>query len=233
MMRRIKKGEEVYEAGQFVGDLHEEGKATWTCDSIPVWIKGEDIPYQDLIDDWKKQGVHDWIGSGRVHVIWTGGEPTLLKSQQEILNFLDYFKDTLYENDTPFGMFNEIETNGTGVLLPDFSNYISQINCSVKLENSGMERSRRIVPAALESILRHHNYWFKFVISNESDLEEIRNDFIDPFNIPPERIILMPGLDKREDFHERTQFSLEMGKKYGYIGLSRLHISGWDTACGV
>src|SRR3954466_1926574 len=34
--------------GTFQGDLHKEGKATWTCDTIPVWIKGNNVSYDDF-----------------------------------------------------------------------------------------------------------------------------------------------------------------------------------------
>jgi hypothetical protein len=43
----------------------------------------------------------------------------------------------------------------------------------------------------------------------------------------------MPGMDSQENFHERTQFSLEMAKKYKLRGLTRLHISGWDKTLNV
>ena len=43
----------------------------------------------------------------------------------------------------------------------------------------------------------------------------------------------MPGLDKQENYHERTKFCLETAKEHGYIGLSRLHISAWDQTTGV
>ena len=58
-------------------------------------------------------------------------------------------------------------------------------------------------------------------------------DFIEPFLIPPSRVVLMPGLDKQENYHERTKFCLETAKEHGYIGLSRLHISAWDQTTGV
>ena len=115
----------------------------------------------------------------------------------------------------------------------DLFEHLDQINCSVKLANSGMDSKRRIVPRALERIMEHYNYWFKFVISEESCLEEIEKDFIKPFGIQPKRVLMMPGLDKREDYHERTQFCMEMGKKYGYTGLTRLHVSAWDQTTGV
>ena len=92
---------------------------------------------------------------------------------------------------------------------------------------------RRIRPEALKRIMEHDNYWFKFVISNEEDIEEIEKDFIKPYGISPKKILMMPGLDKQENFHERTKFCLDMAKKYGYIGLSRLHVSAWDQLTGV
>ena len=55
---------------------------------------------------------------------------------------------------------------------------LDQINCSVKLANSGMPKNRRISPGALERIMSHDNYWFKFVISTEDCLKEIEEDFL-------------------------------------------------------
>ena len=82
-------------------------------------------------------------------------------------------------------------------------------------------------------IMSHKNYWFKFVVSEEEDMKEIEEDFIKPFNIPPKRVLMMPGLDKQDNYHERTKFCMEMGKKYGYTGLTRLHVSAWDQTTGV
>ena len=96
-----------------------------------------------------------------------------------------------------------------------------------------MSEARRINPEALERIMSHDNYWFKFVISTEECLKEIERDFIQPFGIPHDKVLMMPGLDSRKDYHERTRFCLEMAKKYGYIGLSRLHVSAWDKLTGV
>ena len=69
------------------------------------------------------------------------------------------------------------------------------------------------------------SFWIKFVISNEGDMEEITRDFITPLKIPANKILMMPGLDRRDNFHERTEFCLQMAKKYGYVGKTRLHIS--------
>ena len=60
--------EQKLEDGEiFVGDLHAEGKATWTCDSTSQWLwRGEDKEFQYLIDRWKEQGIYDDIKNGKI-----------------------------------------------------------------------------------------------------------------------------------------------------------------------
>ena len=96
-----------------------------------------------------------------------------------------------------------------------------------------MTEKQRINPEAIKRIMQHNNYQFKFVISTEDDVKELFRDFVIPFSIPLKNVVIMPGMDSRDDFHERTQFSLEMAKKYRLRGLTRLHISGWDKTLNV
>lgn len=215
------------------GSLMKDGKATWWCDTEYVWKRGLEKPFEYLENRWKEEGVVDWINQGRVNVIWTGGEPTIPKNQRAIVSYLDWYHKKYDRLQDKLNMYNEVETNGTIYMEDEFFNYIDQINCSVKLANSGMSVKRRIVPRALERIMSHDNYWFKFVISTEDCLREIERDFIKPFNIPVKRVLMMPGLDKQENYHERTKFCMEMGKKYGYTALTRLHVSAWDQLTGV
>jgi organic radical activating enzyme len=230
----------------FVGDLHAEGKATWTCDSTSQWLwRGEDKEFQYLIDRWKEQGIYDDIKNGNIHIIWTGGEPTIKGHQEAIVNFHKYLTETLpgYQPsdlgswlpcyNANFRIFNEIETNGTVVIEDDLFGLLDQINCSPKLANSGMTAKQRIVPAAIKRIMEHDNYQFKFVISTEDDVKELFRDFVEPFNIPLKNVVCMPGLDDQDDFHERTNFVLEMAKIYKFRGLTRLHISAWNKTLNV
>jgi len=220
----------------FEGDLVKENKATWTCDSTSQWLfRGENKPFQYLIDQWKEQGIYDDIKSGLIHLIWTGGEPTIKGHQEAILNFFNYwFNIELYgDSSQEWTPYNEIETNGTVYIRPELFDLLSQINCSPKLSNSGMTEKQRIVPEAIKRIMEHPNYQFKFVISNEEDIQEMFRDFINPFEIPLKNVVCMPGMDKQEDFHERTQWVLEMSKRYKFRGLTRLHISAWDKTLDV
>jgi organic radical activating enzyme len=226
--------EQKLEDGEiFEGDLHKEGKATWTCDSTSQWLwRGEDKEFDYLIKRWKEEGVYDYIKDGSVHIIWTGGEPTIKGHQESIVNFTNYWLSRyLDRNDvTPF---YEIETNGTVVIDEPLFVMLDQINCSPKLANSGMTEKQRLVPAAIKRIMEHKNYQFKFVISTEDDVKEIFRDFVEPFNIPLKNVVCMPGLDDAADFEERTRFCLEMAKKYRFRGLTRLHIAAWNKTLNV
>ena len=215
----------------FKGDLELEGKATWTCDSTSQWLwRGEDKDFQYLIDQWKEQGIYEDIKNGVIHLIWTGGEPTIKGHQVAITNFFKYW---LTKELNLINVYNEIETNGTIVIEDELFHSLHQINCSPKLANSGMTEKQRIKPEAIKRIMEHSNYQFKFVISTEDDVLELFRDFVEPFNIPLKNVICMPGLDDQADFHERTQFCLEMAKKYKFIGMTRLHISAWDKTLNV
>ena len=218
----------------FKGDLELEGKATWTCDSTSQWLwRGEEKDFQYLIDQWKEQGIYDDIKNGTIHIIWTGGEPTIKGHQEAIANFTSYWFDKSGGYLDLFKPYYEIETNGTVVIDDRLWGSLDQINCSPKLSNSGLAEKQRINPDAIKRIMEHSNYQFKFVISTEDDVKEIFRDFIEPFNIPLKNVVCMPGLDSQTDFHERTQFVLEMAKKYMFRGLTRLHISAWDKTLNV
>lgn len=236
-LNQLVKDKKLEDGEIFKGDLELEGKATWTCDSTSQWAwRGEDKDFQYLIDRWIEQGIYEDICNGTIHIIWTGGEPTIKGHQEAIFNFKAYWQNLEWEKDrtlSNFHPYDEIETNGTNVIMDEIFNVFDQINCSPKLSNSGLAAKQRIKPEAIKRIMEHYNYQFKFVISNEDDVKEIFQDFIEPFNIPLKNVVCMPGLDSQTDFHERTQFVLEMAKKYKFRGLTRLHISAWDKTLNV
>ena len=229
---KLTKEQSLEDGEIFKGDLELEGKATWTCDSTSQWLwRGENKEFQYLINQWKEQGIYEDILNGTIHIIWTGGEPTIKGHQEAIVNFLTHWYSQETQDDdkrhlvTPF---HEIETNGTVYIDEPLFKCLDQINCSPKLSNSGMTAKQRINPDAIKRIMEHSNYQFKFVISTEDDIKEIFRDFIEPFNIPLKNVVCMPGMDARWQFHERTNFVMEMAKKYKFRGMSRMHISAWD-----
>ena len=230
---QLEKEQKLEDGEIFVGDLQEQGLATWTCDSTSQWLwRGEDKEFDYLINRWKEEGVYDYIKDGSVHIIWTGGEPTIKGHQESIINFTNYWMSR-YLDRNDIHPFYEIETNGTIVIDVKLFNMLDQINCSPKLSNSGMTEKQRIVPEAIERIKLHKNYQFKFVISTEDDVLELFRDFIVPFKIPLKNVVCMPGLDDASNFEERTRFVMEMAKKYRFRALTRLHIAAWNKTLNV
>ena len=147
------------------GELMKTGEATWWCDTEAVWRRGLEKPFFKLIKEWEDEGIDKWIYNGRIHLIWTGGEPTIPKHQRSIPAFSEFLKQHAFnQHDIELNTFDEIETNGTLYIQDDLFDMLDQINCSVKLANSGMAENRRIVPAAIERIMSHDSYCFKFVI---------------------------------------------------------------------
>ena len=199
------------------------------CDTTPVWLRGEYVEFHEIIDEWKQLGIYEKICDGTIHVIWTGGEPTIRQHQESIVNFSDQWAK--YEDLS--SVFYEIETNGRNYVIDDLFLYLNQINCSPKLSNSGMTEKQRIVPKSIERIMEHPNYQFKFVISNEDDIFEMFNTYIKPFNIPLKNVVCMPALTEQQNFFERTQWCMEMGKKYKFTALTRLHVASWNSLTGV
>jgi organic radical activating enzyme len=238
-LNAIKKaGPEALADGEiFKGDLELEGKASWTCDSTSQWaIRGKNQDFDYLINHWKEQGIYEDIKNGNIHIIWTGGEPTIKQHQESIANFFGYWDEIIdYNGETQHDWtpFSEIETNGTIYIGDNLWNCLNQINCSPKLSNSGMTAKQRIVPEAIKRIMEHPNYQFKFVISTEDDIKELFNDFVEPFNIPLKNVVCMPGLDDVANFEERTRFVLEMAKIYKFRGMTRLHIAAWNKTLNV
>ena len=150
----VEKAKLLEDGEIFVGDLHAEGKATWTCDSTSQWLwRGENKEFDYLINRWKEEGVYDYIKDGSVHIIWTGGEPTITGHQEAIVNFTNHWMSR-YLDRNDVNPFYEIETNGTILIDVKLFNMLDQINCSPKLSNSGMTEKQRIVPGQL-SVLNY------------------------------------------------------------------------------
>jgi sulfatase maturation enzyme AslB (radical SAM superfamily) len=71
-----------------------------------LW-RGEDKDFQYLIDQWKEQGIYEHIRNSTIHIIWTGGEPTIKGHQEAIVNFTrywieqgdDYFRKVIQSNE--------------------------------------------------------------------------------------------------------------------------------------
>ncbi|RAP36878.1 7-carboxy-7-deazaguanine synthase QueE [Candidatus Marinamargulisbacteria bacterium SCGC AAA071-K20] len=198
--------------------------ATWRCDTIEVWTKGETINIVDLLESWEQNGWLNHLKNG-AHLVITGGEPLLW--QDKLVKFLNDFKQ--FQSFLPF---IEVETNGTITPTKKLDSFISQYNVSPKLKNSGMKKEDRLINEALTFFTESQKGYYKFVVSNQSDCDEITNSFIIPFKIPSQKIQLMPGAETKDDCLALSPQVVEWCKEKGLGFSSRLHLLLWDKKTG-
>lgn len=187
-------------------------KCTW-CDTKYTWhpdhrkdakIKKWDI--KELAEHIREFDVHNIE-----HLVITGGEPTL---QADAIIELS---EILFDYDI------EIETNGTQVLSDEFFESVDQINVSLKRKNSGNDMKIAENCKAIDKFNEHCNVDFKFVISEEKDLEDV--DYLkEKYQLFPKDIYLMPEGVSEEEIIKKTPWLMEECIERGYNFTTRLHI---------
>jgi organic radical activating enzyme len=126
----------------------------------------------------------------------------------------------------------ETETNGTLIPTKDFDATIDQYNVSPKLANSNNVRKLREKPAAFHFFAQSAKANFKFVLSAQSDLDEVL-DLQKKYNIVAEKIWLMPEGTAAAALAERREWLVEVCKTYGFRYSDRLHVQIWGSKKGV
>ena len=109
---------------------------------------------------------------------------------------------------------------------------IDQWNVSAKLSNSNNAEKLRIKPEALHYFSNKENAWFKFVIQNEADLEEVQQ-LENSYNLSKERILLMPEGRTEEALQTKRLWLADICRDQGYRFSDRLHIQLWGSKRGV
>lgn len=157
--------------------------------------------------------------AGRIHnVVLTGGEPLLQKSG------LGRLATGLKAN----GLRIEVETNGT--IEPDrtLAALVDQWNVSPKLASSGNGCEEREVAGPLAWFAAEHNAYFKLVVVEPGDLEEV-DRMARRYGVPADRVVLMPEGVNTEEIARRSGWLVERCVQSGYRFSTRLHILLWGN----
>lgn len=195
------------------------------CDTRPIWKQGEKIGFGELIDSWRKNGWLEKLKQG-AHLVITGGEPLL--QQNELVEFVKSLQAKVQPK-----IYIEIETNATISFKPEFLKYISQINASPKLANSGNARENAFKSEVLKQLTSSAITRFKFVVSEENDIDEILQKYIAPFKINPWDVWLMPAGATRAEVNKKSPMIAELCKKHMMNFSPRLQINIWQGKSGV
>lgn len=187
-------------------------KGSWVCDTQEVMKHVIDVELEEMLKE----------NPGRI--VFTGGEPMLY--QKEILEIINH---ELCEN-TVF----EIETNGTRIPCKELlDNNRVQFNVSPKLSGSGMNLERRRKEDVLKVFVERKFSIFKFVISSEEELEEIKRDFGCVWDGKRRCVWLMPAGETREKLEITAPMVARLSIINGVKFSNRLQIILWNTKKGV
>ena len=191
------------------------------CDTKYTW-DWQNYDYQtevlELDGDEIKRRVQAFDCS---HLVITGGEPML--QQADLMPVVESLADESYTF--------EVETNGTIVPIPGMLRHIGQWNVSPKLRTSGNNQEQREIPLALETFAQLPNAYFKFVVTGESDIDEVCA-LRDRYQLTPERVLLMPEGRTPDALAKKSSWLSEACVEHGFRFTTRLHILLWGDERG-
>ena len=211
-------------------------KGEWICDTIDVWRTGKYYEHSALLEKLNMMnfelGALKAPNTQSATIVFTGGEPLL--QSLKIALWLEFvsalYLQIQYIKINPY---IEIETNGTIIPSECLHKWVTHYNVSPKLKNSGVKLSKRMVEKPARWFAKQPNAYYKFVVTNVTDLREIETEWIEQFNIPKERVMLMPSADTREALINTSQWLAEVCKEQLYTFTNRLQLEIWNKATGV
>ncbi|MGE0599298.1 MAG: 7-carboxy-7-deazaguanine synthase QueE [Dehalococcoidia bacterium] len=195
-------------------------RCSW-CDTAYTWDWDRFAKSDQIVEMSAEEIARDVLSRAPRNVVITGGEPMIQKRQ--LLPLVTALKTA--------GLRIEVETNGT-IAPGDLGQLIDQWNVSPKLRNSGNEGLERLPAQSLERLAALQGAFFKFVIAEEADIAEVE-ELRGQFNIPQNRVILMPEGTTAAALNARSPWLAEVCTERGYRFSSRLHILIWGDKRGV
>ena len=191
------------------------------CDTAYTWhFDGDDRPHRDArtfarqanqltLDEAEVAARITALGQDRLVI--TGGEPLLQASA--LARLLEFLPDVTVE----------IETNGTTQAPPRLDIRIDQFNVSPKLAHSGNPADLALLPERLDAYAADPRAWFKFVIAEPQDLDEVLA-LRDRYRFRPGHVFVMPEGTDSAALREREKWLAPLCVEHGLRLSDRLHI---------
>ena len=191
------------------------------CDTAYTWhFDGDERPHRggetyDRSANQVKLGAEDVAARvaalGQNRIVITGGEP--LMQAGALAEMLEHLPDIAVE----------VETNGTVEPPARFDVRVDQYNVSPKLAHSGNPAELALKPAMLDRWAGDPRAWFKFVIAQPGDVDEVLA-LASTHAIPAGRIYLMPEGTDSTTVREREGWLAPLCVEHGFRLSDRLHI---------
>ena len=191
------------------------------CDTAYTWhFEGDDRPHRGGVTYARKPNQvtlpEDEVAAiiqslGQSRLVITGGEPLL--QAPALAKLMDLLPDISVE----------IETNGTTKAPPPLDIRIDQFNVSPKLAHSGNPAELALLPERLDAYATDPRAWFKFVIAEPSDVDEVLA-LRDRYRFRPGHVFLMPEGTDSETLRAREKWLAGLCVEHGFRMSDRLHI---------
>ena len=191
------------------------------CDTAYTWhFEGDERPHRGGVTYARKPNQvtlpEDEVAAiiqslGQNRLVITGGEPLL--QAPALAKLMDLLPDISVE----------IETNGTTRAPPPLDIRIVQFNVSPKLAHSGNPAELALLPERLDAYATDPRAWFKFVIAEPSDVDEVLA-LRDRYRFRPGHVFLMPEGTDSETLRAREKWLAGLCVEHGFRMSDRLHI---------
>ena len=191
------------------------------CDTAYTWhFQGDERPHRGGVEYDRKANQlslpEDEVAArimalGQSRLVITGGEPLL--QAPALARLLELLPDVSVE----------IETNGTTKAPAPLDIRIDQFNVSPKLAHSGNPAELALLPERLDAYATDPRAWFKFVIAEPADVEEVLA-LRDRYRFRPGHVFLMAEGTDSETLREREKWLAPLCVRHGFRLSDRLHI---------
>lgn len=191
------------------------------CDTAYTWhFQGDERPHRGGMEYDRKANQlslpEDEVAArimalGQSRLVITGGEPLL--QAPALARLLELLPDVSVE----------IETNGTTKAPAPLDIRIDQFNVSPKLAHSGNPAELALLPERLDAYATDPRAWFKFVIAEPADVDEVLA-LRDRYRFRPGHVFLMAEGTDSETLREREKWLAPLCVRHGFRLSDRLHI---------
>lgn len=200
------------------------------CDSFVSWSVKNKLVYEEIAKMFEAEGYDTHLKNNAI-LKYTGGEPFI--QQKALLEFTEFIVKR-------WGFVPRIDFETNATILP-LSKWIIDYNAtfttSPKLSCNGDPIEKRYVQHVLEwhamEAYDGGRSTFKFVISNEKDVEEVFENYINKFEISKQNVWFMPMCGSREEHIAVAPYVADLAKKHDVNFSPRLHLLLWDMALKV
>ena len=191
------------------------------CDTAYTWhFQGDERPHRGGVEYDRKANQlslpEDEVAArimalGQSRLVITGGEPLL--QAPALARLLELLPDVSIE----------IETNGTTKAPAPLDIRIDQFNVSPKLAHSGNPAELALLPERLDAYATDPRAWFKFVIAEPADVDEVLA-LRDRYRFRPGHVFLMAEGTDSETLRELEKWLAPLCVRHGFRLSDRLHI---------